>query len=439
VTQYRLQRRASELCTPDGAVARAVRRLVPTNLATPRATYDPFMKTSLEQTAAESSRKTLAAFAEIVRALAPEVLGASFHDAVGETLWLSEDFLLPEDHALVEDALAHGRGGAAVFDAEEKDERRYVVVIPVRGADGELRGAARLSLDPDSATAPAVEPLELRLAPLFLCLAAEIERVAAVPRAATDDPVRRRLIEQALRDENYELFLQPIHSLRAEEAAARYEVLLRLRMPDSSLLEPTAFLGQAATLNLLAAADRWVVRNLLVWLLHHRKHWARTPTIFAVNLSVQALMDPHFVSFVEACLVKSRVPPQALCFEIAERSAASGNSSVAQSMKRLEALGCEVALDQFGATAPGYAYLRDVPANYFKIDGSLVTAAPSDRVANAMISAIVRMASNLGVQTVAGSVELDSELEALRELGVDYAQGYLLGRPESLSDYRFNS
>jgi EAL domain-containing protein (putative c-di-GMP-specific phosphodiesterase class I) len=397
------------------------------------------MKTLMEQAAAESSRKTLAAFAEIVRALAPEVLDVSFHDAVGETLWLSEDFLLPEDHALVEDALAHNRGGAAAFDAEEKDERRYVVVIPVRSADGELRGAARLSLDPDSADAPAVEPLELRLAPLFLCLAAEIERAAAVPRAAGKDPARRALIEQAVRNENYELFLQPIQSLRTEEAAARYEVLLRLRMPDKSLLEPSAFLSAAAALNLLAAVDRWVVRNLLVWLIHHRKHWARAPTVFAVNLSVQALMDAHFVTFVEACLTKSRVPPQALCFEIAERTAASGNPILAQSMKRLEALGCEVALDQFGATAPGYAYLRDVPANYFKIDGSLVTAAPSDRVANAMISAIVRMASNLGVQTVAGSVELDSELDALRKLGVDYAQGYLLGRPQSLSAYRFEN
>jgi EAL domain-containing protein (putative c-di-GMP-specific phosphodiesterase class I) len=396
------------------------------------------MSNPREQSSAPSSRKTLAAFAEIVRALAPEVLGVSFHDAVGETLWLSEDFLLPEDHALVEDALAHGRGGAAAFDAEEKDERRYVVVIPVRGADGELRGAARLSVDPDSAEAPAVEPLELRLAPLFLCLAAEMERTAAVPRAASDDTVRRAPIEKALRDEHYELFLQPIHSLRAEESAARYEVLLRLRMPDASLLEPDAFLGVAAGLNLLAAADRWVVRNLLAWLMHHRKHWARAPTIFAVNLSVQALMDAHFVTFVEACLAKSRVPPQALCFEIAERSAASGNPIVAHSMKRLEGLGCEVALDQFGATAPGYAYLRDVPANYFKIDGSLVTAAPSDRVANAMISAIVRMASNLGVQTVAGSVELDSELDTLRTLGVDYAQGYLLGRPQSLSGYRFD-
>jgi Amt family ammonium transporter len=189
----------------------------------------------------------------------------------------------------------------------------------------------------------------------------------------------------------------------------------------------------------MPSIDRWVVRNLLIWLASNRKLWEKLPAVFCVNLSPQSMTDAGFINFIESAIEMSGLPPQALCFEVTERFAASGDISVAEAMRRLEALGCEVALDQFGATAPGYAYLRDVPANYFKIDGSLVTAAPRDRVANAMISAIVRMASNLGVQTVAGSVELDSELEALRELGVDYAQGYLLGRPESLSDYRFNS
>jgi EAL domain-containing protein (putative c-di-GMP-specific phosphodiesterase class I) len=172
-----------------------------------------------------------------------------------------------------------------------------------------------------------------------------------------------------------------------------------------------------------------------VWLLNHRAYWIRTPTVFAVNVSVQALVDPHFVGYVASCLEKSAIPPQALCFEIAERSAASGNTGIAEAMNRLEALGCEVALDQFGASAPSYGYLRDVPADYFKIDGSLVTAAPRDRVANAMISAIVKMAGSLGVQTVAGSVELDTELDTLRLLGVDYAQGYLLGRPQALMHF----
>jgi EAL domain-containing protein (putative c-di-GMP-specific phosphodiesterase class I) len=187
-------------------------------------------------------------------------------------------------------------------------------------------------------------------------------------------------------EERFELFLQPIHPLRLAESAARYEVLLRLRMPDDSLIEPAAFLGAAAQLELMPAIDRWVVRTLLVWLLNHRAYWMRTPTVFAVNVSVQALTDPHFVSYVGSCLEKSEIPPQALCFEVAERSAASGNAGVWEAMYRLEALGCEVALDQFGVSAPGLRYLRDVPADYFKIDGSLVSAAPRDRVANAMIS-----------------------------------------------------
>jgi Amt family ammonium transporter len=126
-----------------------------------------------------------------------------------------------------------------------------------------------------------------------------------------------------------------------------------------------------------------------------------------------------------------------LCFEITERFASSGNISVSESMKRLEALGCEVALDDFGANAPSYGYLRSIPAHYFKIDSSLVGAAPNDRVARAVISSIVRMAGDLGVQTVAESVESDSELQAMRALGVDFAQGFLMGRPQSLTGYRF--
>ena len=143
--------------------------------------------------------------------------------------------------------------------------------------------------------------------------------------------------------------------------------------------------------------------------------------------------------YVESCVIKSGVPPQALCFEITELSASLGNISVAESMKRLEALGCEVALDDFGTHAPSYGYLRTVPAHYFKIDGALIEAAPTDKVARAMISAIVRMAGHLGIQTVAESVELDAELQAVRSLGVDYAQGFLLGKPSSLSGYDFET
>ena len=218
---------------------------------------------------------------------------------------------------------------------------------------------------------------------------------------------------------------------------AHYEVLLRLRTKDGALLEPGMFLNAAAHRNLMPSIDRWVVRGVLIWMVNNRKLWARLPAVFSINLSAQSMTDAKFVSFVESCVKTSGLPPEALCFEITERFASSGDISVAESMRRLEAMGCEVALDDFGAHAPSYGYLRTVPAHYFKIDSSLVGAAPTDRVARAVISSIVRMAGDLGIETVAESVEFDTELQAVRALGVDYAQGFLIGRPESLAGFDF--
>jgi EAL domain-containing protein (putative c-di-GMP-specific phosphodiesterase class I) len=313
------------------------------------------------------------------------------------------------------------------------------VAIPVRDSQGDVHGAVRLSIDSQIIDGRAAEPLESRLAPVLVCLAAEFERRGALPSLPREDAVQLAEIESALHAERFELFLQPIRSLHEDEGLAHYEVLLRLRTADGELLEPGAFLSTAADRRMMPAIDRWVLRTLLVWLVNNRKLWTRVPVVFSINLAPQSMTDANFVSYVESCVIKSGVPPQALCFEIKERFAAAGNISVAESMNRLEALGCEVALDDFGGHAPSYGYLRRVPAHYFKIDSALVGAAPTDRVARAMISAIVRMAGDLGIQTVAESVELDAELQAVRSLGVDYAQGFLLGRPTSLTDFDFRS
>jgi ammonium transporter, Amt family len=215
-------------------------------------------------------------------------------------------------------------------------------------------------------------------------------------------------------------------------------VLLRLKTDDGSLIEPRLFFSAAAHRNSMPAIDRWVVRTLLQWLTNNRRLWARAPAVFCVNVSPQSMTDDQFVRFVETFVKKSGLPPQVLCFEITERFASCGDISVAESMRRLEALGCEVALDNFGGNSPSYGYLRSVPAHYFKIDRALVVAAPTDRIARAMISSIVQMAGDLGVRTVAEAVESDTELQAMRSLGVDYAQGYLVGRPQSLAGYRFS-
>jgi EAL domain-containing protein (putative c-di-GMP-specific phosphodiesterase class I) len=397
----------------------------------------PNVTIKLSDSAEAASSKTLAALAQVIRALAPEVSGVSFHDFAADTLWLSEDFLPPEDHQLVEDSLSGKRRGNSEMMYGAREGARYAVAIPVRDSHGSIHGAVRLSIDSQVVDARTDEPLELRLAPVLVCLAAEFERRGVLPSLPRADREQLALIENALHAERFELFLQPICSLHEQEGLAHYEVLLRLRTSEGSLLEPVSFLREAADRHLMPAIDRWVVRTLLVWLSNNRKLWGRVPAVFCINLAPPSMTDANFISYVEACVLKSGLPPQALCFEITERFASSGNISVAESMNRLEALGCEVALDDFGGHAPSYGYLRTVPAHYFKIDSALVGAAPTDRVARAMISAIVRMAGDLGVQTVAESVELDTELQAVRSLGVDYAQGFLLGRPSSLSGYDF--
>jgi EAL domain-containing protein (putative c-di-GMP-specific phosphodiesterase class I) len=345
----------------------------------------PCVTTNLTYAAEAASSKTLEALAQVIRALAPEVSSVSFHDFAADTLWLSDDFLLPEDHQLVEDSLSSDPGGNLDITYAPREDGNYTLAIPVRDSNGAINGAVRLSVDASIKDTRTDETLQQKLAPVFVCLSAEFERTA-----------------------------------------------------DGRLIQPGEFFARAAQQRLMPNIDRWVVRTLLVWLTSNRKLWARVPSVFSINLSAQSITDDQFISFVEACVIKSGLPPQALCFDITERFASSGSISVSESMRRLEALGCEVALDDFGANPPAYGYLRSIPAHYFKIDSSLVGAAPTDRVARAMISAIVRMASDLGVQTVAESVESDMELQAVRSLGVDYAQGYLLGKPRSLTGYDFS-
>jgi EAL domain-containing protein (putative c-di-GMP-specific phosphodiesterase class I) len=393
--------------------------------------------TNLTYAAEAASGRTLEALAQVIRALAPEVSSVSFHDFAADTLWLSEDFLLPEDHQLVEDSLSSDAGGNLDVSYAPREDGNYSLAIPVRDAQGAINGAVRLSIDASVKDTRTDETLEQKLAPVFVCLSAEFERRQGFPLLITEDTQQGALIENALHAERFELFLQPICSLHDNVGLAHYEVLLRLRTANGSLIEPKEFLARAAQQRLMPSIDRWVVRTLLVWLSNNRKLWARVPAVFSINLSAQSMTDDGFVSYVQDCVTKSGLPPQALCFDITERFAASGSIPMAESMKRLEALGCEVALDDFGANPPSYGYLRSIPAHYFKIDSSLVEAAPTDRVARAMISAIVRMAGDLGVQTVAESVESDVELQAVRSLGVDFAQGYLLGKPKSLTGYDF--
>ena len=330
------------------------------------------MLNNLTESAAASS-KTLDAFAELICALAPEVCSVSFHDFAADTLLLSEDFLLPEDHQLVEDCLARDADRQHSIHYGTREGTRFSMAIPVRDTRGEVIGAVRLSIDSQIADA------------------AYAGAAGAAPRARHGVPGRRirappcaaRTLPAA--DEQQLVAIEQCARRRALRALSAAHPIVA-RGPGTGPLRSAAAPAHERGLAARAAhvpqgrrapqshalIDRWVVRTLLMWLVNNRQLWSRAPAVFSINVSSQSMTDAGFVSFVESCVSKSGLPPQMLCFEITERFASSGNISVAESMKRLEALGCEVALDDFGANAPSYGYLRTVPAHYFKIDSSLV-------------------------------------------------------------------
>ena len=250
----------------------------------------------------DSSRRTLEALAQVIRALAPEVSSVSFHDIAADTLWMSDDFLLPEDHQLVGHVLSRGARGAQAVKYGRNEDSRYSVAMTACDAEGMVNGAVRLSVDARVEDARVAEPLEQRLAPVLVCVAAELDRRQALPKLPGDDAERLAEVERALNARRFELFLQPIRSLQGDVDLARYEVLLRLRMFDGTLLEAGGFLGTAACRSLMPTIDRWVVRTLLVWLVNNRARWARVPAVFSINLAWQSVTDAHFVSYVKrAC------------------------------------------------------------------------------------------------------------------------------------------
>src|ERR1700679_717468 len=156
------------------------------------------MLNNLTESAQAASSKTLDAFAALICALAPEVCSVSFHDFAADTLLLSEDFLVPEDHQLVEECLARDQAGVQSIQYGTREGSRYSIAMPVRDARGEVNGAVRLSIDSQITDPRTEEPLEQRLAPLMVCLAAEFERRRVLPEAAAPDGKQPAQIERAL-------------------------------------------------------------------------------------------------------------------------------------------------------------------------------------------------------------------------------------------------
>ncbi len=238
-------------------------------------------------------------------------------------------------------------------------------------------------------------------------------------------------IHDALEEERFCLYAQNIAALHdSSTSGSHIELLLRLRDKDGNLVPPGDFIPAAERYGLMPLIDRWVVRHAFGIIASRIKHASSGIATCAINLSGATFNDEGFVDYVRDQFALFNIPPSMICFEITETSAIANLDNANRFIGVLQQLGCRFSLDDFGSGMSSFGYLKHLPVNYLKIDGSFVKDMLDDPIDRAMVEMICRIGKVMGKQTIAEFVENDATIQALREIGVDYAQGYGIGRPE---------
>ena len=245
---------------------------------------------------------------------------------------------------------------------------------------------------------------------------------AGVRTGSGRDPVPwEQRIRRALDEDGFQLYCQPILALDSGEIS-HYELLLRLCEPDGTLIYPGAFLDVAERLGLIHAIDAWVVTQAITLV-------ATMPGVtFAVNVSGASMDDHDLPALVRRELRRTGADPSRLVFEITETATIARMDDARRFAEALTELGCQLAIDDFGTGFGSFFYLKHLPVEYLKIDGDFI-ANPRSRTDELVIEAIVGMARGLGKRTIAEFVGDDETLAMLSALGVDFAQGFHVGRP----------
>ncbi|MEX2481515.1 MAG: EAL domain-containing protein [Gammaproteobacteria bacterium] len=243
-------------------------------------------------------------------------------------------------------------------------------------------------------------------------------------------------LNTALIENRFTLCFQPISPL-AEDGpeGMHYEILLRMIDEEGAQVMPGQFLPAAERYNLSDRLDRWVIGNLFDWL-EQRPQQVSAMGLCSINLSGQSIGNEELLGFIFEQLRRGVIAPEKVCFEITETAAIADLMQANLFIHQLKEYGCRFALDDFGSGFSSLAYLKQLPVDFLKIDGAFVRDMVSDAMDFAMVRSINDIGHVMGKQTIAEFVENEATLELLRSLGVDFAQGYQIGRPIPIADFR---
>ncbi len=241
-------------------------------------------------------------------------------------------------------------------------------------------------------------------------------------------------LREAIATNRFRLYAQPILPLSADHAEPRFEILIRMLSETGEILPPSKFLPAAESYQLMPAIDRWVVEHSLKTISAHAASLTGNIARFAINLSGQSVTDPTFAEFIEGSLKQSGLPGELLCFELTETAAVTHLERAEAFMNRLRNHGCQFALDDFGTGASSLSYLKNLPVSVLKIDGSFVRDVLTNVRSDSMVKALAQLARSMGITTVAEFVETDELRIRMANLGVDYGQGFAIGKPQPLEE-----
>ena len=254
-----------------------------------------------------------------------------------------------------------------------------------------------------------------------------------------DDELTRRHTEMmraagvtgALQEDRFKIYCQPIVALSPEKnESLHYELLIRLTDPQGDLIMPGSFIPAAERYGLMTSLDRWMIST--AFRSYNDIFGNDSGVQIAINLSGNSLNDDSLLDFINGEIAKTKIEPCNVCFEITETAAISNLDQVSQLILELKRIGCRFALDDFGSGLSSFTYLKNLPVDYLKIDGSFVHDMIDDTIDHAMVEAINQVGHIMGIGTIAECAESEEVVEMLRELGVDYAQGYAMGSPVPL-------